>query len=69
MFITVPGGWLGHSRQTRKNAITNPPIASTEPGENRAETRPLSSALTEIEPIATPIENTTRNRLATSLLA
>ena len=48
---------------------TNNPITSTEAGENRAETVPLSSALTEIEPSATPTEKITRNRLATSLLA
>ena len=41
----------------------------TEIGECRAETVPFSSALIAIDPIATPIENITRKRLATSLLA
>lgn len=52
-----------------KKATTNRPIAITEGGENRAETVPLSRAFTDIEPIATPTEKITRNRLATSLLA
>src|SRR3990167_8544738 len=41
----------------------------TATGEYRADTVPLSSALTETDPIATPIEKINRNRLATSLLA
>jgi hypothetical protein len=39
------------------------------PARKRADTVPFSRALIATEPSATPIEKTTRNRLATSLLA
>src|SRR5690606_29748280 len=58
-----------HSWQTNQKTATKKPMNKTETGAYRAETSPFSKALMATEPVATPMEKITRNRLATSLLA
>ncbi len=59
----------GQIRATNQNATTKPAITITAKGAKRADTVPLSRWFTATDPIATPTEKITRNRLATSLLA